>query len=79
MLQGRDQAWRNGVTVNVIGPGPVPAIESLAEAIEQCDHRPAWRQRSNTSPQDIAEAAAYLCSDAGRFVTGCVLPFLYHS
>ena len=79
MLQARDQAWRNGVTINVLGPGPVPAIESLDEAIEQCDHGPAWRQRSNTSPQDIAEAAAYLCSEAGRFVTGCVLPFLYYS
>jgi NAD(P)-dependent dehydrogenase (short-subunit alcohol dehydrogenase family) len=79
MLQARDQAWRNGVTVNIIGPGPVPAIETLAEAIEQCDQGPLWRQRSNTSPQDIAEAVAYLCSDAGRFVTGCILPFLYHS
>ncbi len=79
MLQARDQAWRNGVTVNVIGPGPVPAIESLAEAVEQCDHGPAWQRRSNTSPQDIAEGIAYLCSDAGRFVTGCTLPFLFHS
>ncbi|MHC4121519.1 MAG: SDR family NAD(P)-dependent oxidoreductase [Planctomycetota bacterium] len=77
MLQARDQAWRNGVTVNVLGPGPVPAIESLAEAVEQCDHGPAWRQRGNTSPQDIAEATAYLCSEAGRFITGCNLPFLY--
>lgn len=79
MLQARDQAWRNGVTVNILCPGPVPAIESLAEAVEQCEHGPAWRRRSNTSPQDVAEATAYLCSDAGRFVTGCVLPFLYHS
>ena len=79
MLQARDQAWHNGVTVNVLGPGPVPAIESLAEAVEQCDHGPAWKERRNTSPQDIAEGAAYLCSDAGRFVTGCVLPFLYYS
>jgi NAD(P)-dependent dehydrogenase (short-subunit alcohol dehydrogenase family) len=79
MLQARDQAWRNGVTVNVLGPGPVPAIESLAEAVEQYEHGPAWRHRRNTSPQDIAEATAYLCSDAGRFVTGCVLPFLYYS
>jgi len=79
MLQARDQAWRNGVTVNVIAPGPVPAIESLSEAVEQCEHGPAWRNRSNTSPQDIAESVAFLCSDAGRFVTGCVLPFLYHS
>jgi NAD(P)-dependent dehydrogenase (short-subunit alcohol dehydrogenase family) len=79
LLQTRDQAWRNGVTVNIIAPGPVPAIESLTEAIELCQRGPAWQRRSNTSPQDIAESIAFLCSDAGRFITGCVLPFLFHS
>jgi len=79
MLQARDQAWRHGVTINIMGPGPVPAIGSLAEAVEQCEHGPAWQERSNISPQDIAEGVTYLCSDAGRFVTGCVLPFLYYS
>ena len=79
LLQARDQAWRNGVTVNVIAPGPVLTIESLSEAIEQCEHGPAWQKRTNTSPQDIAESIAFLCSDAGRFITGCVLPFLFHS
>jgi NAD(P)-dependent dehydrogenase (short-subunit alcohol dehydrogenase family) len=78
LLQGRDQAWHNGVTVNIISPGPVPAIESLNEAVEQCDHGQAWQKRSNTSPQDIAESVAFLCSDAGRFITGCTLPFLFH-
>jgi len=78
LLQARDEAWRNGVTVNIIAPGPVSAIESLTEAIEQCDHGPAWQKRTNTSPQDIAESVAFLCSDAGRFITGCVLPFLFH-
>ena len=78
MLQARDQAWRNSVTINIISPGPVPAIESLTEAIEQCDHGPAWQKRSNTSPQDIAESVAFLCSDAGRFITGCELPLLFH-
>ncbi|MDT8300346.1 MAG: SDR family oxidoreductase [Sedimentisphaerales bacterium] len=78
ILQARDQAWRNGVTVNIISPGPVAAIESLNEAIEQCDHGPAWQKRTNTSPQDIAESVAFLCSDAGRFITGCTLPFLFH-
>ncbi len=79
LLQSRDQAWRNGVTVNVIAPGPVPAIEGLSKAIEQCQHDSAWEKRSNTSPQDIAESVAFLCSDSGRFITGCVLPFLFHS
>jgi len=78
LLQIRDEAWRNGVTVNVIGPGAITAIESLTEAIEQCDHGPSWQKRTSTSPQDIAEGVAYLCSDAGRFITGCVLPFLFH-
>jgi NAD(P)-dependent dehydrogenase (short-subunit alcohol dehydrogenase family) len=77
-LQARDEAWRNGVTVNIIAPGPVLAIESFTEAIEQCDQGPAWQKRPNTSPQDIAESVAFLCSDAGRFITGCVLPFLFH-
>ena len=78
LLQARDEAWRNGVTVNIIAPGPIPAIESLTEAIEQCDHGPTWQKRTNTSPQDIAESVAFLCSDAGRFITGCALPFLFH-
>ena len=79
MLKARDEAWRHGVTVNILAPGPVPAIDSLTEAIEQSEHGPAWQKRANTSPQDIAESVAFLCSDAGRFITGCVLPFLFHS
>lgn len=78
MLKARDEAWRNGVTINIISPGPVPAIESLNEAIEQCNHGPAWQKRTNTSPQDIAESVAFLCSDDGTFITGCELPFLFH-
>ncbi len=78
MLKASDEAWRNGVTVNIISPGPAAAIESLDEAVEQCDHGPAWQKRTNTSPQDIAEGVAFLCSEAGRFITGCTLPFLFH-
>jgi NAD(P)-dependent dehydrogenase (short-subunit alcohol dehydrogenase family) len=78
LLKARDQAWSNGVTVNIISPGPAAAIESLDEAVEQCNHGPAWQNRTNTSPQDIAECVAFLCSDAGRFITGCSVPFLYH-
>lgn len=78
LLQARDEAWRNGVTINIIGPGPVHSIEKLEEAIEQCNHGRTWQNRSNTSPQDIAESVVFLCSDAGRFITGCVLPFLFY-
>lgn len=72
------KAWQHGVTMNTIGPGPVPEIASLAEAIELCDHGPAWQNRANITGQDIAEGVAFLCSEAGRFITGCVLPFAYH-
>jgi len=78
LLLAQEQAWPNGVTINVIAPGPVPAIKSLEDAIEQCDHRAAWQKRTDISPQDIAEGVAFLCSESGRFITGCVLPYLFH-
>jgi len=75
LLLAESQAWSYGVTANIIAPGPVPAIGSLEEAIEQCDHGPAWQKRTTTSPQDVAESVAFLCSEAGKFITGCVIPF----
>ncbi len=69
------QAWPHGVTVNAICPGPVDSIEAIEEAIQQCDHGPSWEKRESVSPQDIAEGVAFLCSDAGRFITRCELPY----
>lgn len=77
-LIARDSAWMHGVTVNTIAPGPVPAIETLEQAADHCRRGPVWRARATTSPQDIAEAVAFLCSEAGDFISGAVLPFLYH-
>ena len=57
----------------------VAEIKSLKEAIEQCDHGQPWRKRKTASPQDIAEGVAFLCSEAGSFLTGCVLPYSFHS
>ena len=77
LLLARDLAWPNGVTVNTIAPGPVPAIETLEQAIEQCEHGPAWQDRPTASPQDVAEGVAFLCSEAGNFISGAVLPYLH--
>jgi NAD(P)-dependent dehydrogenase (short-subunit alcohol dehydrogenase family) len=77
LLLAQKQAWRQGVTVNVIAPGPVAAVESLKEAIELCDHGATWQQRTDVTPQDIAEGIAFLCSEGGRFISGCVLPYLF--
>jgi len=75
MLLACDSAWAGGVTVNTIGPGPVPEIASLQLAVEQCEHGPAWQDRTTASPQDIAESVAFLCSAAGDFISGAVLPY----
>lgn len=77
LLSARDTVWARGVTVNTIGPGPVPGIETLDSAIEQCNHGPAWRGRCTTSPQDIAEGVVFLCSEAGNFISGAVLPYMH--
>ena len=77
LLIAHDAAWSQGVTLNTIGPGPVGEITTLDEAIEQCDHGPAWKQRGTASPQDIAEGVAFLCSESGDFISGAVLPYMY--
>jgi NAD(P)-dependent dehydrogenase (short-subunit alcohol dehydrogenase family) len=77
LLLAQDQAWPHGVTVNVIAPGPVNALPTLDTAIEQSLHGAAWQARSNVSPQDIAEGVSFLCSEAGRYISGCVLPYLF--
>ena len=78
LLLMRDEAWKHGVTVNIIAPGPVAEIDNLAQAIELCDDSSARKNRSNISPQDIAEGVAFLCSDAGRFLSGCELLYGFH-
>ena len=77
LLIARDSVWSQGVTLNTIGPGPVPQIESLELAIEQCEHGSAWLNRPSTSPQDIAESIAFLCSEGGDFISGAVLPYMH--
>jgi NAD(P)-dependent dehydrogenase (short-subunit alcohol dehydrogenase family) len=78
LLLAQDQAWGKGVTVNVIAPGPVNGIASFDAAAQLAAHGTAWQERKNVTPQDVAEGVAFLCSDAGDYVTGCTLPYLFH-
>ena len=77
-LLAEDSAWSNGVTVNVICPGPVDELPTLEAATELCEHGNSWVERNNVTPQDIAEGVAMLCSEAGRFITGCQLPYTFN-
>jgi 3-oxoacyl-[acyl-carrier protein] reductase len=78
LLLANDEAWRHGVTINVVAPGPVGEVATLAAARELCDHTAAWANRPDVTPQDIAEGVAMLCSETGRFISGCVLPYLFY-
>lgn len=72
-----NEAWKMGVTVNIIGPGPVDEIPSLKEACDYCSHEKGWLDRNKVTPQDIAEGVAFLCSDSARYITGCMLPYFF--
>lgn len=65
---------RHAVTSNVIAPGPIntPLLDGLmASARERLVARiPMGR---SGEPSEVAEAAAYLCSDSASYVTGVVL------
>jgi NAD(P)-dependent dehydrogenase (short-subunit alcohol dehydrogenase family) len=47
----------------------------MALAVEFADHGPGWQNRTGLCPQDIAEGIAFLCSEAGRFISGSELTY----
>jgi NAD(P)-dependent dehydrogenase (short-subunit alcohol dehydrogenase family) len=59
-----------GVTINAVAPGPTDYV-SFEEA-----QRLAGRGEPSvqSTPQDIAEVVAFLCSDRARRITGAVVP-----
>jgi 3-oxoacyl-[acyl-carrier protein] reductase len=77
LKQAVQSAWKMSVTVNVIAPGPVDAFVSADDAEAISLHGGTWETRVKVTPQDIAEGVVFLCSDAARYVTGCVLPYRF--
>lgn len=75
LISAHGEAWKHGVTINVMAPGPVAGLGSLSEAVSLVKHEEEWTDRVKATPQDIAETVSFLCSDMGRFITGCVVPF----
>ena len=74
LKQAVSAAWKLHVTVNIIAPGPVDAFQSI-EAADTSARKTLVSGK--VTPQDIAEGVAFLCSDAGRYITGCVLPYRF--
>ena len=67
------QEFSKGITVNCIEPGPTAQItyENAIKAVKG-DYS-AWQQRKKCDPHDIAEIIAFLCSEAGRFISGSII------
>ena len=61
----------NGVTINAIAPGPIEYI-TLERARDLAEQGPS--PGSESTPQDIAELAAFLCSERAAHIAGAVIP-----
>lgn len=69
---------RDGIRVNSISPGPIEGTEGMDRLAPTPDlmnmvAKSVPAERLGTT-DDIAKAAGFLCSDAGAYVSGVVLP-----
>jgi len=63
--------WNDRITINVVAPGPVDHLGELSEAEALAANGVGAIPK--VTPQDVAEAISYLCSESARYVTGNVL------
>ena len=68
------QELPNGISVNCIEPGVIPHV-SYDEAVAYGrGDSSAWLDRGSATCHDVAELLAFLCSEAGRFISGAIIP-----
>ncbi len=71
------QERAHNITANLVNPGAghTAHFDTLGDALTHAGHGSEWRGRTSCTPQDIADAIAYICSEQGRFVNGSQLSF----
>ena len=66
-----------GIRVNAISPGPIAGTEGVDRMAPTPADKAAWAERTSIkrmgSPRDIANAAIFLASDEGSYITGTIL------
>lgn len=66
-----------GVRVNAISPGPIQGTEGVERMAPTEAAKKMWTDRMALrqfgEAEDIASAAAFLCSDEARFITGAIM------
>ena len=64
-----------GVRVNAVAPGYIATelTDVLSEEITRARSSPTRRSAGSASPEDVAAAVRFLCSDEAAFITGEVL------
>ncbi len=62
----------DGVRINALAPGPIhsPRFAQMAQADDGAKRTGTTATPGPGLPSDVAEAAAFLLSDAARFVNG---------
>jgi NAD(P)-dependent dehydrogenase (short-subunit alcohol dehydrogenase family) len=63
----------HGITINAIAPGPTPYV-SLEDAVAAVGGDLRRPEGGGNIPQDAADLAAFLCSEAASRITGAVIP-----
>jgi 3-oxoacyl-[acyl-carrier protein] reductase len=67
------QEFGKGITVNCIEPGPT-AHMTFENALKAASgDYSTWQQRESPTCHDIAEIIVFLCSEAGRFISGSTI------
>jgi 3-oxoacyl-[acyl-carrier protein] reductase len=68
---------RHNITVNMINPGGghTAHLSSIGKALTFAERCEEWRSRKKATPQDIAEAVLFLCTEQARFITGSHITF----
>ncbi len=68
---------RAGIRVNAISPGPIAGTEGVERMAPTAESKAMWTERTAIkrfgTPEDIAQAAIFLSSQAGSYITGTIL------